>query len=351
MKIAYFVSSHGFGHISRSFEIIKEFLHYNIKVHLFTGRLEFLESFSHPNLSTTNILTDVGLIQNNSIDMDLDKTKEALIQFDRNREGLLNHLKTILLDFSPDAIISDSSSLPFVLGENLKIPAYFMGNFTWDFIYSHYSKSDNFFYEYSRRLSTEYNLCIKGYILPFNCPIDSISSKESIGLIGRSPKRSRDITRADLGFEDSYKYLLFSFGAYGLNPSDFQFEHLDPTYKIVISGLVGFESSDVLHIHSCYYPDLLHACDAVLTKPGYGILAEAYLSNTPIIYTDRGDFIEYTYLVSAMEDYHNATYLTKEDLFSFNLKSSVEKIERNIQKPIKKLENGLTHLVKRFLNP
>ena len=351
MKIAYFVSSHGFGHISRSFEIIKEFLKNNITIHLYSGRLEFLESYNHPNLFKTNLRTDVGIIQNNSIDMDLGKTKEALIGFDKEREGLLKFIEKQLLTFSPDCILSDISSVPFVVANKMKIPAYFVGNFTWDFIYNHYSNEDIYFKEYAKKLSIEYNLSTSGYVLPFQCPIDSIPKTEEIGLVGRIPKRNRKDVRESLGFRDDFKYLLFSFGAYGLDPSMFKFENLNPNYKIVISGLVGFESSNVLHIHNIFYPDLLHACDAVLTKPGYGILAEAYLSNTPIIYTDRGDFIEYTYLVSAMEDYHNATYLTKEDLFSFNLKSSVEKIERNIQKPLKKLENGLTHLVKRFLNP
>ena len=351
MKIAYFVSSHGFGHISRSFEIIKEFLQNNCTIHLYTERLEFLESYKHPNLYSTNLRTDVGIIQNNSIDMDLGKTKEALIGFDMEREGLVKIMEDSLLSFSPDLILSDSSSLPFVVANKMKIPAYFIGNFTWDFIYNHYSNEDIYFKEYAKKLSIEYNLSTSGYVLPFQCPIDSIPKTEEIGLVGRVPKRSRKDVRESLGFHDDFKYLLFSFGAYGLDPSMFQFENLNPSYKIVISGLVGFESSNVLHIHDIFYPDLLHGCDAVLTKPGYGILAESYFSNTPIIYTDRGDFIEYTYLVSAMEDYHNATYLSKEDLYSFNLGSSIERIEKNTHKPLKKLENGISNFVKRFLNP
>ena len=351
MKIAYFVSSHGFGHISRSFEIIKEFLQNNCTIHLYTGRLEFLESYNHPNLYKTNLRTDVGIIQNNSIDMDLGKTKEALIGLEKEKEGLVKIMEDSLLSFSPDCIVSDISSLPFVVANKMKIPAYFVGNFTWDFIYNHYSIQDIYFKEYAKKVSSEYNLSTYGYVLPFHCPIDSISKTEEIGLVGRVPKRSRKDVRESLGFHNDFKYLLFSFGAYGLDPSMFKFENLNPSYKIVISGLVGFESSNVLHIHNIFYPDLLHGCDAVLTKPGYGILAESYFSNTPIIYTDRGDFIEYTYLVSAMEEYHNSAYLTNEDLYSFNLKSSIERIEKNTQKPLKKLENGISNFVKRFLNP
>jgi hypothetical protein len=69
------------------------------------------------------------------------------------------------------------------------------------------------------------------------------------------------------------------------------------------------------------------------------------------LYTDRGDFIEYIYLVSAMEEYHNAAYISKDDLYSFNLNSSIEKLEKNSQKSRKSLEVGTSNFVKRFLNP
>ncbi len=351
MILAFFVSGHGFGHISRSLEIIKELLNHCVSVHLFSSRLEFLDGFRHSNLKVYSLATDVGIIQTNSIDMDLEKTKKSLELFEINKENLKSLLRSNLLDISPDLVVSDSSSLPLAVSHRLKIPCFFLGNFSWDYIYNHYSSRDSFFGEVAKILESEYNLCDRGFILPFHCPTDSIPICEYTGLIGRKPQRNRGEVRSQLGFLDSKKYILFSFGAYGLDPSLFAFENKHPNIEIVISGLVGFETSSVKQIQNIYYPDLLTACDAVLTKPGYGILSEAYFAKTPILYTDRGDFVEYNYLVESMKKYHIAEYLSHLDLYSLNLHTFMENLGNKTIKPLEVLRDGTKDLVKRFLVP
>ena len=48
------------------------------------------------------------------------------------------------------------------------------------------------------------------------------------------------------------------------------------------------------------YEDLVRAADVVVTKPGYGIIAECLANDAAILYTDRGHFAEYDVLVEAM---------------------------------------------------
>jgi hypothetical protein len=62
------------------------------------------------------------------------------------------------------------------------------------------------------------------------------------------------------------------------------------------------------------YVALLAACDAVFTKPGYGILAEASAQQTRILYTDRGDFPEYPYLVRWMHEHGPAAHVASAKL-------------------------------------
>jgi hypothetical protein len=47
-------------------------------------------------------------------------------------------------------------------------------------------------------------------------------------------------------------------------------------------------------------PDVVGAADAVLTKPGYGIVSDAIAAGTRLVYCDRGDFPEYDVLVREM---------------------------------------------------
>jgi L-arabinokinase len=57
------------------------------------------------------------------------------------------------------------------------------------------------------------------------------------------------------------------------------------------------------------YEDVVKAVDVVVTKPGYGIIAECLANDTALLYTDRGHFIEYDVLVAAMPAFLRCAYL------------------------------------------
>jgi UDP:flavonoid glycosyltransferase YjiC (YdhE family) len=62
------------------------------------------------------------------------------------------------------------------------------------------------------------------------------------------------------------------------------------------------------------YEDLVGACDAVMTKPGYGIVAECIANGTPIVYTARGRFAEYACLVAGIEAHLPNAFIANDDL-------------------------------------
>jgi len=54
----------------------------------------------------------------------------------------------------------------------------------------------------------------------------------------------------------------------------------------------------------------------VVTKPGYGIIAECVANNTALVYTSRGDFAEYPILVKAMPKLLRCAHIHQRDLFA-----------------------------------
>ena len=58
------------------------------------------------------------------------------------------------------------------------------------------------------------------------------------------------------------------------------------------------------------------AVDVVLTKPGYGIIAECAANDTALVYASRGDFAEYAVLVEAMPGLLRCAYIEQRDLFA-----------------------------------
>jgi hypothetical protein len=114
-----------------------------------------------------------------------------------------------------------------------------------------------------------------------------------------------------------------SFGGYGV--SDVNISSLDclETWDVVITGTaapasmpsgVHFIYEQNIYDRGVRYEDLVHAVDAVVTKPGYGIISECIANDTAIVYTSRGRFPEYDVLVREMPRYVRNAYIEQSDL-------------------------------------
>ncbi|AOP33479.1 sugar kinase [Leptospira tipperaryensis] len=342
MKITYYVSSHGFGHISRSMEIILYLLRSfpDLEIDLVTTREEFLKTLSLgesdslylKRLTTRKKSMDVGMVQKDSLSIDIKGTEQAIEEFDSQKSYLQISEIESCLDFETELIISDSASLPFNVADKLKIPSLFIGNFTWDFIYGGYQKESPLFSQTASVLFEEYYLATFGLLLPFSCPAASLAEQKNIGLVGRRPNLDKTNAKEFFKLPNDKINLLFSFGAYGVKTEHFEWKKFDSDrYRIVISGGTDFDLSlipekqreGILSFTNVHYPDLLTACDFVITKPGYGILSESVYAKTPLLYTDRGNFPEVPYLHQALKEEIPSAYLSNEELFSFQFEKSI----------------------------
>ncbi|XDD47453.1 glycosyl transferase [Leptospira sp. WS39.C2] len=317
MKLYYYISGHGFGHISRSGNIIKRLLNEEFieEIYLVSPRTSFID-FKHPKLKLRSLKLDVGIAQKDSLSIDLDSTKEELIHFEKSKSFLLKEETKFCKDNKIALILTDSSSFPITIALETGIPSIYLGNFTWDFIYRNYAKKDAYFGNLSEQLEVEYGFATEALVLPFQCPMPNFLEQTNIGLVGRKPTLLKEEARQILGFREDTTYILLSFGAYGLEGHTLNTDHLPKHIKLVANGVPGIQKEGILVPEVSHYPNLVTASDFVCTKPGYGILAECYYAKTPILYTDRGDFIEYLYLVSALDLYFRSAYLSLEKIIS-----------------------------------
>ncbi|TGL47282.1 glycosyl transferase [Leptospira kemamanensis] len=317
MKLYFYISGHGFGHISRSGNIIKRLLNEDFikEIHLISPRISFID-YDHPKLKKRSLQLDVGISQKDSLSIDLDSTKEELIRFEKTKSVLLKEETKYCKENQISLILTDSSSFPITIALEVGIPSLFIGNFTWDFIYRNYAKSDAYFGNLSDQLEVEYGFATEALVLPFQCPMPNFLEQTNIGLVGRKPTLTKTEARKSFGFQDDITYILLSFGAYGLEGHTLQTKNLPKHIQLVAFGVPGIQKEGILVPEVSHYPDLVTAADFVCTKPGYGILAECYYAKTPILYTDRGDFIEYLYLVNALEMYFRSAYINLEKIIS-----------------------------------
>jgi L-arabinokinase len=74
------------------------------------------------------------------------------------------------------------------------------------------------------------------------------------------------------------------------------------------------------------YEDLVAAADAVLTKPGYGIVTDCIAARTRLVYTERGDFAEYPVMVAEMPRYLPAVHAANDDVREGRLHSALSAV-------------------------
>ena len=144
---------------------------------------------------------------------------------------------------------------------------------------------------------------------------------------GFRASNARLATRRYFGIRDDRRAVLLSFGGYGLPGIDVAHADCFDEWTIVTTDRVmprtDLAADAVVHVEeeafrrsTFRYEDLVAAVDAVMTKPGYGIIAECIAADRPMVYTSRGAFREYDLLVGEMQRYLRSQFISREDLYA-----------------------------------
>ena len=129
--------------------------------------------------------------------------------------------------------------------------------------------------------------------------------------------------------------MLFSFGRYGVSNinwdrvqkiSGYHFvfaseNHLDPLPNGPIFTTLD---ETALSRNGLSYADIIAAADIVITKPGFGMVAECAANNTAMLYTERSNFPEDSILIAGMPTMIRAAHISNEDLLGGNWQSHLD---------------------------
>ena len=115
--------------------------------------------------------------------------------------------------------------------------------------------------------------------------------------------------------------VLLSFGGLGLERLPWSNLKQLGDFFFVTTGETKQETNNlrVLPEAQRNYEDLVRAVDVVVTKPGYGIVADVISHQVRTLYTERGEFAEYPYLTQALDECATAEFIPQDELLSGNL--------------------------------
>lgn len=308
MNIAFFVTFHGFGHAARAGAVM-EFLHTlrpDINFELYTTVPDWFFK-DIPSINYNSVAVDVGLVQQNSLDVDLEATLRQLDQFYPFQNALLDSLAKQISQKNCKLVLCDISPLGIEVAKTAGIPSILIENFTWDWIYKGYL---------SRKPELEKTITYLREIFDsatWHIQTEPLCEPRKVSLvvapISRKVRTPLHVIRNQLNVGPDEKLVLITMGG---TPEEYPFllelkKNWNQLRFLVLCPVANPKKDGNLLLYPrnspFFHPDLVNACDLVIGKVGYSTIAEIFHIGVPFGYFTRPNFPEMPPLVKYIENH------------------------------------------------
>ena len=296
-RIAYFVSSHGFGHAARTRTILEK-LESHAAVTLFATTPNWF--WGNLAVDRVQFQADIGCIQQGTLNIDEAATLAAFRQFKTGFQLRFEQLSLLHQSNPFDLIVTDIAPEPLEFAVKLNVPSVLVANFTWVEIYQQMASLAGEIPDLLR----QYKLATNTLIPAFQTGMDWATNPVAVDAVA---KRGQDI-RPFLNPENRYQRLVYiDAGRWGteigwnnaVRFSDTLFIRIGPALSDLPPNVLQLEFGTVNH------PDLVRSVDVVVAKPGYGIVTECLANGTHWCCIPRDGFAEDDVLIRYADELGN----------------------------------------------
>ncbi|MHA1894622.1 MAG: hypothetical protein ACTSX4_08985 [Candidatus Helarchaeota archaeon] len=307
-RLCYYISDHGFGHASRSIEIIRTIKKKYPSFQIFIKSNDdnkFIRNSLGNSINFFHSNNDAGICQyRDTIEVDVQETYKTVVKW-------INEWKKIKIteetDFCKkneiDIIISDITPFPFLIADELNISSVAISNFNWYEIYKN-MKIEKESIDFLREC---YSLADLALILPFEDDMSIFKRKRKVNLVSRKITENKNSINEKLNRSEKIPLIFLSIGR-SVSPSILKsFQILDKKYDYLVSYL-SIIADNVFQIPSSETEsqNYINACDIIVSKCGYGTVSEGINSKIPIILfkrpikSSKGEFISEDIAISSI---------------------------------------------------
>lgn len=297
-SIAWYVSSHGWGHASRQREVIREIVsrHPGVAATVITDSPGWLWPSTSRAVTDRRATGPVPIESGASID--LEATARQLDSFSKRWTRLVRREAEFLSASGAGLVVSDIDAVPFEAAWSVGIPSVGIANFTWDWAFSSLLGLPC---EACGLMSSMYS---HGTLLrlplgpswqPFGACVDVPLLSAGIP---RDPSRAREVF-------GSRPVLLVTLR----DASRLEGRRLTPPEGWLVASSLLEEVPGVglnlpparLDDLGLGFADLVEAADAVLMTPGYGIVSQVLARGKRAVVLPRPGFPEVPYLMASLD--------------------------------------------------
>jgi hypothetical protein len=326
-SVFFYISGHGFGHTVRQIAIINavgaRLPTIDIVVRTSAPRRLFDQSVRVPIVFLEGP-NDTGVVQIDSVRLDERATIARAADFYRTLPARAADEASTMRTRDAQLVIADAPPLACAAAAAARIPSVVVSNFTWDWIYEGYEGELDAAPDLLPILRSTYAVAAEGWRLPLHGGFATVPHVMDIPFVARHARadRSREDVRRELSLPRDRTLVLASFGGYGVKGLDAaQFDCLDEVDLVMTAPAAEMEAAqgpahwiteEDIYARGLRYVDLVAAVDVVVTKPGYGIIADCVANQTAMLYTSRGRFVEYDVMVKEMPRFLRCEFIALE---------------------------------------
>lgn len=339
LTLAVYITGHGYGHATRTIEILTAVRRRlpSVRIHLCTTVPKaIIERRLAGPFSLRSVALDVGAAERNTLDVDEDRTLAWWQDLMARREELLRQETEFLSRNRVDAILFDIPPLAAELAARSGVPAFALGSFGWDEIYEAYAPTRPAFHTAAKEIRGWYGKTAMLLQMRLGTPMAAFPERIRIPAVGRRSNAVRERVREELGLRrDEPAVLVALRDRFVRDPENLG---AGSGLRLILPGAPRPAATPhTLSPGPAWehrFADLIVASDAVLSKAGYGILAECLANRRPLLHFRRRNFSEWSALVEEMDRLMPHALLEPEAVSGDTLREAFEATRQGTFHPI-----------------
>lgn len=300
------ITNHGFGHATRAASVanaVQQLCPDVLLILATTAPRWLLESYISGDFIHRPRTYDVGVIQADSLNMDLEATLSKLMEIRDRQDQIIASESEFLRTNQVDLVFADIPPLAAPIAHAAELPCWMMSNFGWDFIYRDWGEP---FAEIVDWIEHCFGQCDRLFRLPLHESMAAFPKITDVGLTGGSP-RSTDAELRDqfqLNRDPDHTVLL-TFGGLGLSTIPYHNLQAFPDWQFITFDRQAPELPNLIKIEDRGYRpvDFMPLCGRVISKPGFSTFSEALRLERPLVSLMREGFAEAPLLLNGLRQY------------------------------------------------
>jgi len=314
MSIAYYISSHGFGHAARQHAVLRLLSQRGIPVYVRSAAPH--KFFDFPGVQHHVQAYDVGLIQPDALHVDVPASIAAYQSILDDAASIIAGEVAFIRANNIRLVVGDMPPLAFEIAHQAGVPSVAITHFTWDWVYAHYAADYPQLEPIIAGIRAMYGKTTLALQLPFAHPFDMFPNVQPHNLLANTVTRTRAQICTELNIAPDDKLALLSMGGMTWRGGGIDRLAQFTGWTFLVTPSI-WEASDqpanFRHIPTDYpdYHNLIAAADVVVGKAGGSTVAECVAHHTASIYTIRDDYRENELLDAALRTYTHSQFIQK----------------------------------------